>query len=120
MKSNSQWNWNIEAENTVSQLLFVDAWIGPRKFESKDEVVFDRIFVGINGVSEWYEYGYEKAITTSSERERSVQMVVPKPILIYDLFLRWCWQDFFPLRFLVLQRLSPWLLLFVNLFLKLG
>ena len=84
VKSNSQWNWNIEAENTVSQLLFVDAWIGPRKFESKDEVVFDRFFVGINGVSEWYEYGYEKAITTSSERERSVQMVVPKPILIYE------------------------------------
>ena len=84
VKSNSHRNWNIEAENTVSQLLFVDAWIGPRKFKSKDEVVFDRIFVGINGVSEWYEYGYEKAITTSSERERSVQMVVPKPILIYE------------------------------------
>lgn len=79
----SRWNWHFEAESTFANLSFIDAWVGDRKFSSREEVRFKRIVVGINGLHEWCGLAPVNAISQDNGGLQRVEYKMPNPILLF-------------------------------------
>lgn len=82
--SNSSGNWNVEAQTSVASLMFVDAWMGQRKFNRKADVRFQRVVVALNGIIEWLGVKCTHATSLPGGRQESMSFVAPNPVLLFE------------------------------------